>query len=103
MTEHYPQDDEEFKAGIFYGQKPPLQGTIYPPGRPMRQLPQTAIDQIKQLVKDSMLESLPPAMEEGAERIVKTNESIITLLEVALAVTALSTATIAVLMIMDRV
>ena len=102
MTEKFPQDDEEFRAGIFYGQKPPLQGTIYPPGRPMRQLPQTAIDQIKQLVKDSMLESLPPAMEEGAERIAKTNEGTITLMEIALGITALSTATIAVLMLLDR-
>lgn len=82
-------DDGRFSAGLFYG----------PGARPRnRRLGQTAADQIR----DLMMESLPPAMEEGAARIGKRYETVGTIVVGALCLTALATTAIAVMMILDR-
>jgi hypothetical protein len=99
-----PDDDATFQAGIFYGQQPTTGRVEFPrKRRPMGQtVPPSAVEQIRELVRDSFSQALPPAMEEGAARIEKRYEGIGTLFMVLLGVTAVSTATIAVLMLLDH-
>lgn len=106
MPDRRPYDDEDddrepFKAGVFYGQDPRV--GVPRKGRRLGQpISPTAVEQIHELVRDSFMQALPPAMEEGAVRIEKRYETVGTLVVVLLGVAAVSTATIAVLMLVDH-
>lgn len=93
------RDEEEFQAGIFYGQ-----GVAVPRSgsRPMKQVSPSAIDQIRTMFGESIKEALPGALEDGAGRIAKRYQTTGMLLMGALVVTAIATSAIAVMMFMDR-
>ena len=91
-------DDEEFKAGIFYGP-----GFAVPRSGSRRSMAQaapgtptapTAVDQIRQMFSDSL--------EEGAEKIAQKYSTTGTVIVGALVVTAVATSLIALVMILDR-
>jgi hypothetical protein len=93
-------DDEEFNAGIFYGPGVAVHRAVG--RRPMKQVSQSAIDQIRQMFGDSIKESLPPAIEDGAARLAKRYQTTGMILLGALVVTAIATSAIAIMMFVDR-
>ena len=88
--DEYDERDGRFSAGLFYG--------LGKPGGRRRPMGQPAADQIREL----MMQSLPPAMEEGVARIGKRYETVGTLVVGSLILTAVATTAIAVMMILDR-
>ena len=89
------RDEDGWEAGILYG----------PGGRPrprMGQVSDSAIEQIRRIMSDTMMDALPPAMEEGARRIERRYETLGTVVIGAVILTALATTAIAVMMFLDR-
>jgi hypothetical protein len=89
------RDEESWEAGILYGQKRPRTRMGQPVSTP-------AIDQIRQLMSDTLMDALPPAMEEGARRIETRYSTLGTVIIGAVVLTALATTAIAVMMFLDR-
>jgi len=86
-------DDGSWEAGVLYGQDA---------RRRMGQVSDSAIEQIRRLMSDTMMDALPPAMEEGARRIERRYETLGTVVIGAVILTALATTAIAVMMFLDR-
>ena len=87
------RDEDTWEAGILYGQR----------GRRMGQPTSSpAIDQIRTLMSETLMDALPPAMEEGAKRIEKRYSTLGTVVIGAVVLTALATTAIAVMMFLDR-
>ena len=94
------EDDEDFKAGVFYGR-----GVAVPRAgsrRAMGQPSPSAVEQIRQMFGEAMRESLPPALEDGAALIAKRYETTGMIVMGAIVVTAVATSIIALVMILDR-
>lgn len=89
---------ERFQAGVLYGQGEPQ---LTP--RRFGQLSDEAVERIKQLVKESFEEALPPAMETAAEKLEERYSTTSFLVVGSLIVAAVATAAIAGMMIYDRV
>jgi len=81
---------ERFKAGVLYGQ-----GQEDPSPRRFGQLSDEAVERIKQLVKESFEEALPPAMEAAAEKIEERYSTTSYLVVGSLVVTAIATTVLA--------
>jgi hypothetical protein len=88
---------ERFEAGVLYGNPPGL------PPRRFGQLSDEAVARIKQLLTESLEEALPPAAEAAVEKIEERYSTTGYLVVGSLIVTAVATATLAVLAVYDRV
>jgi hypothetical protein len=95
MPDDRRHDEDTWEAGILYGQRRPRSRMGQPVSNP-------AIDQIRVLMSETLMDALPPAMEEGAKRIEKRYETLGTLVIGAVVLTALATTAIAVMMFLDR-
>ena len=95
MADAPRRDEESWEAGILYGQRRPRPRMGAASGSP-------AIDQIRALMSDTLMDALPPAMEEGARRIERRYETLGTVVIGAVVLTALATTAIAVMMFLDR-
>jgi len=87
--------EDGWEAGILYGQGGRSRGR-------MGQVSDSAIEQIRRLMSETMMDALPPAMEEGARRIERRYETLGTVVIGAVILTALATTAIAVMMFLDR-